>query len=86
MAGGHPDEPHAYLAMLGVDPSRQGRGLGARLIAPMLARCDDQGTLAWLESTNPGNHAFYRRMGFEVARQRSFPGGPTLTFFARRPR
>lgn len=82
----HPTEPHWYLAALGVDPAHQGRGHGARLLAPVLARADATRTLTWLESTNPRNHAFYRRMGFDVAEQVAIAGGPTITFFARAPR
>ena len=32
----HPHEPHWYLAVLGVDPSQQGRGYGSHLMAPVL--------------------------------------------------
>lgn len=86
MGKGTPKEPHHYLAVLGVDPAHQGKGLGAAVLAPTLARCDDARALAWLESTNPKNHTFYRRIGFEVAHETPIPGGPTITFFARRPR
>lgn len=82
----HPTEPHYYLAVLGIDPSHQGRGLGPRLLAPVLERCDDQRILAWLESTNPKNHSFYLRSGFEIADRHDIADGPTITFFARRPR
>src|SRR3954449_8341679 len=30
----HPSERHLYLAVLGVDPDRQGHGLGSQLIRP----------------------------------------------------
>jgi GNAT superfamily N-acetyltransferase len=86
MGKGTPTEPHHYLAVLGVDPAHQGKGLGVAVLAPTLARCDDARELAWLESTNPKNHSFYRRIGFEVAHETPVPGGPTITFFARRPR
>lgn len=81
-----PREPHYYLAILGVAPEHQGRGLGLRAIQPVLDACDRDRTLAWLESANPKNHGFYRRVGFEVADAVTFPDGPTLTFFARAPR
>jgi GNAT superfamily N-acetyltransferase len=81
-----PKEPHAYLAILGVDPAHQGRGLGQRAIQPVLDACDADRTLAWLETANPANHGFYRRVGFERADAVDFAGGPTLTFFARAPR
>ncbi len=86
MSAGTPREPHHYLAILGVDPAHQGQGLGVALLAPTLAVCDDTRTLAWLESTNPRNHGFYRRLGFELAQATPIPGGPTISFFARQPR
>jgi GNAT superfamily N-acetyltransferase len=82
----HPREPHYYLSVLGVDPAHQGKGLGHRLVAPVLDRCDAERRLAWLESTNPKNHAFYRRLGFAEVDRLPFDGGPTITFFARQPR
>jgi GNAT superfamily N-acetyltransferase len=86
MDDGHPHEPHYYLAALGVDPAHQGRGHGVRVITPVLDRCDATGTLAWLESANPKNHSFYRRLGFELVREATVKDGPTMTFFARKPR
>ena len=38
--GKHPHKPHWYLAVLGVDPGRQGRGFGSHLMQPVLERCD----------------------------------------------
>jgi len=62
----HPDEPHWYLAMIGVDPMRQGRGLGSTLLEASLAHVDADGGLAYLESSNPKNVPLYERYGFEV--------------------
>jgi GNAT superfamily N-acetyltransferase len=81
-----PPEPHYYLALLGVDPARQGHGLGLQVIQPALDACDRDRTLAWLETSNPRNHGFYRRLGFTVADEVAVPAGPTVTFFARAPR
>lgn len=86
MTAATPREPHHYLAILGVDPAHQGKGLGVAVCAPVLATCDHTRTLAWLESTNPKNHSFYRRLGFDHAGETPVPGGPTITFFARLPR
>lgn len=62
----HPEVPHWYLAILGVDAARQGQGQGAALMHDALARCDEEGLIAYLESSNPANVSFYRRHGFEV--------------------
>lgn len=66
MAQYHPEEPHWYLSMIGVDPSRQGQGLGAALLKEGLKRCDAEGLPAYLESSSPKNVPLYERHGFEV--------------------
>ena len=62
----HPKEPHWYLAMIGVDAAHQGKGLGAQLLQIALERCDEEGLISYLESSNPANLSFYERHGFEV--------------------
>lgn len=62
----HPAEPHYYLAILGTHPSAQGRGLGSAVLAPTLARADEEGVGCYLESSKESNIAFYDRHGFEV--------------------
>lgn len=81
-----PPEPHWYLSVLGVAPEAQGRGWGARLIEPVLARCDEMGLHAHLESSNPRNHSFYLRHGFVRSGELPAPGGPELALFTRQPR
>ena len=60
----HPQTPHWYLPFVGVEPMQQSRGLGARLLRPMLERCDHERLPAYLESTNPRNVPFYESLGF----------------------
>ena len=62
----HGDAPHWYLSMIGVDPMRQGRGLGSALLEAGLGRCDAEGTMAYLESSNLKNVPLYERYGFEA--------------------
>jgi ribosomal protein S18 acetylase RimI-like enzyme len=62
----HPDDDCWYLPLIGVDPGHQGRGLGAQLMKYALARCDEAGLPAYLESSNPANISLYERFGFEV--------------------
>lgn len=52
--------------MIGADPSRQGQGLGSALLKEGLKRCDADGVIAYLESSNPKNIPLYERYGFEV--------------------
>jgi ribosomal protein S18 acetylase RimI-like enzyme len=66
MGSYHPHEPHWYLPLIGVDPTRQGKGLGSALLQHTLARCDREHAPAYLESSNPANIPLYRRHGFEV--------------------
>lgn len=86
MEESHPHEPHWYLNILATVPARQGRGLGARVLAPVLARCDTEGVRAYLESTNPRNHGFYHRLGFVDAGEIALAGGPSLMAMWRDPR
>jgi ribosomal protein S18 acetylase RimI-like enzyme len=62
----HPAEPHWYLPMIGVDPARQGGGVGSALMAEALKVIDRNGAMAYLESSNPRNISLYKRHGFEV--------------------
>ena len=65
MAAHHPAEPHVYLFTVGVTGAGRGRGLGRRLITPVLEACDRTGTMVYLENSNPANHPFYASLGFE---------------------
>lgn len=74
-------ERHWYLMTLGVDPPRQGQGIGSALIQPVLARADAEALPCYLETTKERNLAFYRRHGFDVLRETSLPpdGPPAWT-------
>lgn len=62
----HPTEPHWYLPMIGVDPTHQGGGVGSALMTEALKAVDRDGSIAYLESSNPRNISLYERHGFEV--------------------
>ena len=55
-----------YLSILGVDPTLQGRGIGARLLAPTLAEADAAGAVTWLETFTTRGASFYERVGFTL--------------------
>lgn len=82
----HPKEPHMYLFTIGTRSTARGKGLGKRLLAPVLAHCDQNGIPVYLENSNPANSGFYgahrfERMGlFDVAE-----GGPVMEPMWREP-
>jgi ribosomal protein S18 acetylase RimI-like enzyme len=86
MGESHPDEPHWYLPMIGVEPNAQNRGLGRALMQHAVARCDREGMLAYLESSNPRNITLYERHGFEVMGQIQVGAAPVVTPMLRQPR
>jgi GNAT superfamily N-acetyltransferase len=82
----HPDEPHWYLDLVGTRPERQGEGIGAALLRPVLDRCDEEGLPVWTYSSNRQNLAFYHRLGFEVLDEVVLMrGAPTVFPIYRRP-
>lgn len=85
--GSHPADPeHWYLALLGTDPAHQGLGIGSALLAGPLARCDEQGIAAYLESSKEQNVPYYGRHGFDVVAELQLSGGPTMWRMWRDPR
>ncbi|WP_345721000.1 GNAT family N-acetyltransferase [Qipengyuania xiamenensis] len=87
MEHAHPDFEHAYLFSIGVRPSQQGKGLGRKLIQPVLDACDRTGTRAYLENSNPANTGFYASCGFEPCGEiRPTPDAPPLVPMMREPR
>jgi ribosomal protein S18 acetylase RimI-like enzyme len=55
-----------YLFLLGVEPSHQRKGLGVKLMRPVLERAGRAAEACYLETENPRNVAFYRAAGFEL--------------------
>ncbi|HXV01583.1 MAG TPA: GNAT family N-acetyltransferase [Caulobacteraceae bacterium] len=78
MAAYHPTTTHWYLPMIGVDPARQGQGVGSALLKHVLREVDAAGLPAYLESSNAKNVPLYERHGFEVMGQIQAGGFPTL--------
>jgi ribosomal protein S18 acetylase RimI-like enzyme len=83
----HPKERHWYLFTLGTAPERQGKGVGSALLRSMLARVDEAGEPAYLESSKERNLSLYSRFGFEVIDQvPSKRGSPPIWRMWREPR
>lgn len=85
MASFHPNQPHWYLPLIGVDPLHQGKGLGGALMKYALERCDRDGSLAYLESSNPRNISLYERHGFKVLGTVQAGTSPPLVPMLRQP-
>jgi ribosomal protein S18 acetylase RimI-like enzyme len=64
----HRDVPpmHWYLAVIGVEPAMQGRGVGAAMMRPVLERADADGIPCYLETAQPKNVPLYQHLGFDV--------------------
>ncbi len=79
--------PHWYLGVLATAPEHQRRGLGAAVLAPVLAAADRTATVAFLETASESNVAFYARHGFTVSREVDLPDeGPRCWLLRREPR
>jgi GNAT superfamily N-acetyltransferase len=82
-----PPEPRWLLTLVGTLPSERRRGIGAALLAPVLERCDADEVAAVLETANPDNLPFYRRLGFREAGRRALgENGPTSWTLVRPPK
>ncbi len=66
MQARHPEAPHYYLFIVGVEPSEQGRGHGRTLLAALNARADADGLPCYLETDRESNVPLYARMGYRV--------------------
>ena len=86
MGSCHPQEPHWYLPLIGVDPASQGRGYGSSLMRHALEQLDQTHTLAYLESSNPRNLSLYIRHGFEITGTIQVGSSPPLFPMVRKPR
>jgi len=83
----HPRQPCWYLAAVGTDPAHRGKGLGAALLTPALARADRAGVGAYLEATREENLPFYERFGFRLTSTFDLArgSGPRLWLMWREP-
>jgi GNAT superfamily N-acetyltransferase len=86
MAAHHPTEACWYLALMGVRPAAQGRGLGGAMLTKKLEQIDAAGQPAYLEASSPRNRALYERHGFVLVEEFAAEGGPPMYAMWRTPR
>lgn len=79
-------EDHWYLAVIGVDPPLQGKGIGTSLIMPILRRADRAGLPCYVETAQQRNVPLYTRAGFKVIEDVVEPkSGVRIWTFLRNP-
>jgi len=77
---------HLYLQWLGVEPSRQGQGLGSATMTPELRRADAERLPCYLETFQPRNVPLYLKHGFQIMAEEVEPASCLRAwFFLRRP-
>lgn len=79
-----PERPYWYLGVLATHPDLHGRGLATAVLRPGLEAADAAGWDCWLETSTPGNKAFYAGRGFTDAVPFDIPGGAP-SWWLRRP-
>ena len=84
--GRHADGAHAYLWAMGVEPHRQGKGLGSALLSVGLSDLNARGLPCYLETFQPRNVPLYERFGFRVVDEvANVGGGPRMWSMRREP-
>ena len=75
-----------YLSIIGIAPQAQGRGLGRKLLEPMLAEADAATASCYLETFSMRNVTFYTRLGCGVVGRPHEPTtGAHYAIMLRRP-
>ena len=59
-----PSLPHHEIFWLAILPEARGKGIGSRLLKPVLGNADAEKVGCYLVSSNPRNIPFYQRHGF----------------------
>lgn len=80
----HAPEPHWFLAMFGVDPAWQRRGIGAALMVPVFTQADRDGICCYLEAPTAGNERYYTNQGFQVVGETDVPASNVHIWLMRR--
>jgi ribosomal protein S18 acetylase RimI-like enzyme len=62
----HPATPFSYLWFIGVDPERQGNGIGSDLLTKTIEVCEEKKRPIYLETSVEKNLKWYQKFGFEI--------------------
>ena len=81
----HAPMPHYYLSALGVEPERQGEGIGTALMEPVLERAREDRVPAYLETATARNVLLYERLGFALVEELTLPATDVHGWLMLRP-
>jgi GNAT superfamily N-acetyltransferase len=82
-----PGVAHYYLGAVGTRSANQRHGLATAVLAPVLERAAAERVMAFLETSEPTNVAFYEQLGFTITGEIDVPdGGPHVWAMAKRAR
>ncbi|MBZ0275265.1 MAG: GNAT family N-acetyltransferase [Anaerolineae bacterium] len=77
---------HWYLSQIGVEPNRQGQGIGRGLLSPMFTRLDENRLPCYLDTANETTIPMYQKYGFRVVHETRLPDhGPRIWAMLRQP-
>ena len=65
----HVQGDHWYLLVLGTHPDQQGTGIGTAAIDAGVAKADEAGLLAYLETGTESNVEYYTKRDFKIAEE-----------------
>ncbi|MCK1722435.1 GNAT family N-acetyltransferase [Bradyrhizobium sp. 141] len=82
----HPQEPHWYFTMLGIDPMLQRSGLGGLLYRHGLAILDEAKGLAFTEASSSDSARLYESLGWKVMGEVQVGSSPPVFPMLREPR
>ncbi|GIG55736.1 N-acetyltransferase [Longispora fulva] len=75
----HPTDPHDHLALLGVMPAWQGKGIGSLLLRHAHTRLDQVAAPAYLEACDENSQRLYARNGYlDLGDPIDLPDGPPI--------
>ena len=78
--------PHWYLGVMVVNPTSQGRGVGSRLMQPILQRASNESVVCYLVTFTEQAVRFYQKHGFEIVQiQKTAPDAPPFWTLKRNP-
>ena len=77
-------EPYWVLDVLGVDPSRQGSGVGRKLVELGLELADREGVASFVVTHKKANVGYYERFGFVLVDEYRMSGGGPTAYSLRR--